>query len=223
MSGKTKLDDFEQLGQFNYGEDLVAIIFSYLLNSGELKGYKFDLGKKNWIKVDVKEFITQDPIETNCEIFINSKIKTNKLQRIDLPLFYENSIFPIEIKLGRSNKTKRFPSDFSRFLSGKSISFYEKTRLISGGMIKILEERKIKDAHKRFNLFCKISNKNLKLTKEWGIVIRKESFKNPISRGKFKNLKYVFIFDELLDSIKKKATIKKEIKKRFAKHLSQKF
>lgn len=220
---KTKLNDFEQLGQFNYGEDLVAIIFSFLVKSGELKAYKFDSGKKKWKKVDVKEFIIQEPIETNREIYINSKIKANKLQRIDLPLLYKNSVFPVEIKLGRSNKTKNFPADFNRFLTGKSISIYEKTHLISGGMIKILEERKIKDTHKRLNLLCKILNKNLKLTKKWGIVIRNESFNNPTSKGKFKNLKYVFIFDELLDSIQNKATLKKEIKKSFAKHLSRKF
>ncbi|MBC7539811.1 MAG: hypothetical protein H7281_13400 [Bacteriovorax sp.] len=203
------------IGSIQIEDNKKAVCFYEKDVNGTLKLVNKELSSKF---TDVHE-------STNSQLFINLDDEFHPMDgmhRIDVCLREDDSlIFPIEVKLGKTGGAEKFPTTFINFWNHQDdkLEIYGSTKkgvnLFRGNMIltldsdKLIDCRKnsenINDQHfKKFIEFHSNEKPGFEISNKWGLVIRKNSvigsdgkYPEPIPCLEFRNLQYVFIFEEL--------------------------
>jgi hypothetical protein len=224
MSNKDEMNSdgaLNSYAQLNFGEDLVAQVLKVLIRTGRLKGYPFKTDNKKVTPIEVFAFGKNSKISSNTpmdQIVINGESRNfNKLHNIDISILSKKVIYPIEVKMGKSNRCEKFPATFFKFKKNP-IQKNKSNKELSGNMINILDHR-----------FCnksvlKLKSEKVHIHDNWSIVIRSDAFnfwKKADGKG-FNKLQYVFVFEEMWKLLKpkEKSQIKSEVVKSLKIQLS---
>lgn len=203
-----KTGQHANLAQLNFGEVAVKKVFEILLaNSAKnipCRIYNKDLHRFD-IERDFKTKFQSDEVLVNENFKIcdtrkeNIKYIPDGLHQVDICFIsaQQKNALPIEVKLGITGGSKRFPNTFIRYWKREGgIKYVEQDgqiRLI-GNMIHLLDSTCII----RESMF--IREGQIKLLPSWGLVVRQESIKHyheSQNSNMFNQLMYVFVFEEL--------------------------